>query len=249
MPAGPPATVKAITSNNESFSCEPALQSLYVAVTLRGMERVLTPLDRLISTLDQALRTAAGDVPPANRANPAAQLPDPALDEDEARHVAGLMRINHTGEVCAQALYAGQAATARTPEVKAEMAHAAEEEIDHLAWCNDRLLELDSQPSLFNPLWYAGSFALGAAAGLAGDGWSLGFVKETELQVEAHLEEHIEQLPADDARSQAILAQMKEDEAQHAQMAEESGAWELPTPIKGAMRLTANFMKAVAYRI
>jgi ubiquinone biosynthesis monooxygenase Coq7 len=129
------------------------------------------------------------------------------------------------------------------------MAHAADEEIDHLAWCQDRLDELDSPPSLLNPLWYAGSFALGAAAGLAGDGWSLGFLKETENQVEAHLEEHIEQLPADDGRSRAILTQMKEDEAMHAQMAEDSGAYELPTLVKRAMRVTAGFMKAVAYRL
>lgn len=213
------------------------------------MERVLTPIDRFIGTLDQALRTAAGEVPPATRSNPAGSLPDPALDEDEVRHVAGLMRVNHTGEVCAQALYAGQAATARSPEVKAEMAHAAEEEIDHLAWCNERLDELDSHPSVFNPVWTIGSFALGAAAGLAGDGWSLGFLKETENQVEAHLEEHIERLPADDARSRAILAQMKEDEAKHAKMAEDSGAYALPRPVRDAMRLSANFMKAVAYRL
>lgn len=213
------------------------------------MERHFTPLDRFIGTLDQAIRTAGGEVPPAQRPNPAGDLAEPALDEAQLRHVAGLMRINHTGEVCAQALYAGQAATARSEAVRAEMAHAAEEEIDHLAWCQDRLDELDSPPSLLNPLWYAGSFALGAAAGLAGDGWSLGFLKETENQVEAHLEEHIEQLPADDERSRAILTQMKEDEAKHAQMAEESGAYELPTLVKRAMRTTAGLMKAVAYRL
>lgn len=213
------------------------------------MERQLTPLDRFIGTLDTVLRTAGGEVPTARRANPANEHPEPVLDEVEIRHVAGLMRVNHTGEVCAQALYAGQAATARSPEVRAEMAHAAEEEIDHLAWCQERLDELGAPSSVFNPLWYAGSFALGAAAGLAGDGWSLGFLKETENQVEAHLEEHIERLPADDRRSRAILAQMKEDEAKHAQMAEDSGAYDLPRPVKDAMRLTADFMKAVAYRL
>lgn len=213
------------------------------------MERHLTPIDRLIGTLDQALRTASGERPVARRANPAGDLAAPDLDTDAHDHVAGLMRINHTGEICAQALYAGQAATARSPEVRAEMAQAAEEEIDHLAWCQDRLDELDSRPSVFNPLWYAGSFALGAAAGLAGDGWSLGFLKETENQVEAHLESHIERLPEGDARSRAILAQMKEDEAKHAQMAEESGAYDLPAPVKGAMRVAADFMKAVAYRL
>ena len=213
------------------------------------MERQLTPLDLLISAGDEGLRTATGHAPAPSRANPAGELAPAELDEEQRRHVAGLMRINHTGEICAQALYAGQAATARSPEVKAEMAHAAEEEIDHLAWCQQRLDELDSQPSVFNPLWYAGSFALGAAAGLAGDGWSLGFLKETENQVEAHLEDHLQRLPDGDARSNAILAQMKEDEAKHAQMAEDSGAYDLPAPVKDAMRVAANFMKAIAYRL
>ena len=213
------------------------------------MERQLTPLDLFISAVDEGLRTATGHAPAPSRDNPAGDLAPAELDETQRRHVAGLMRINHTGEICAQALYAGQAATARSPEVKAEMAHAAEEEIDHLAWCQQRLDELDSQPSVFNPLWYAGSFALGAAAGLAGDGWSLGFLKETENQVEAHLEDHLQRLPEGDARSNAILAQMKEDEAKHAQMAEDSGAYDLPTPVKDAMRVAANFMKSVAYRL
>ncbi len=212
------------------------------------MDRHLTTVDRLISTLDQALRAAGGEVPTARRPNPAGDEPAAQLDGEAHRHVAGLMRINHTGEVCAQALYAGQAATARSPLVREEMARAAEEEIDHLAWCQERLDELDSKPSVFNPLWYAGSFALGAAAGMAGDGWSLGFLKETENQVEAHLEEHIEQLPAADARSRAILSQMKIDEAEHAAMAEASGASELPAPVKRLMRTAADFMKAVAYR-
>jgi ubiquinone biosynthesis monooxygenase Coq7 len=212
------------------------------------MERHMTAIDQLISGFDQALRVAGGDKPLASRPNPGRDEPSAELPEAEHRHVAGLMRINHTGEVCAQALYAGQAATARSDTVREEMARAAAEEIDHLAWCQERLDELDSKPSVFNPLWYAGSFTLGAAAGLAGDGWSLGFVKETENQVEAHLEEHIEQLPASDARSRAILSQMKTDEAEHAAMAEASGAFELPTLVKSAMRGAADFMKAVAYR-
>ncbi len=208
----------------------------------------MTPIDRVISTFDQVLRGAAGEAPVARRPNPAGAEPVAILAEDEHRHVAGLMRINHTGEVCAQALYAGQAATARSSEVREKMSHAAEEEIDHLAWCRDRLDELDSKPSVFNPLWYAGSFAMGATAGIAGDGWSLGFLKETENQVEAHLEEHIEKLPASDSRSRAILAQMKIDEAEHAAMAEASGAFDLPGPVKMVMRSAADFMKAVAYR-
>ncbi len=213
------------------------------------MERHLTPLDRLIGSLDVALRIAGGEAPAASRPNPAEGAPLASLEADEREHVAGLMRINHTGEICAQALYAGQAATARTEEVREEMAHAAAEEIDHLAWCQARLDELDSHPSVFNPLWYAGSFALGAAAGLAGDGWSLGFLKETERQVEAHLADQVDRLPATDRRSRAIISQMKEDEAKHAQMAEDSGAFDLPEPVKGAMRLAAGFMKAVAYRL
>jgi len=163
--------------------------------------------------------------------------------------VAGLMRINHSGEVCAQALYAGQAATARHDETRDAMQLAADEEIDHLAWCEDRLRELDSRPSILNPFWYAGSFAIGAIAGIAGDRWSLGFVKETEKQVEAHLEDHLERLPEGDGRSQAILDQMKKDEAKHAEMAEAAGARDLPPPIQSAMAFTASIMKTLAYRI
>ena len=213
------------------------------------MERNFNPIDRLIASMDQGLRLSAGLGPEASRPNPAADIADSDLDEATRRHVAGLMRINHTGEICAQALYAGQAMTARNEAIKAEMEQASQEEIDHLSWCEQRLEDLDSQPSLLNPLWYAGSFAIGAAAGLAGDGWSLGFLKETEIQVEAHLADHLDQLPEDDRRSQAILDQMKQDEAKHAEMAAESGAFELPQPIKAAMTFASQIMKAVAYRI
>ncbi len=213
------------------------------------MERSYTAIDRLINMVDEALRLSTGQAPEPDRPNPAGSAPDAELDEETRAHVAGLMRINHTGEICAQALYAGQAVTARSDEVREEMSHAAREEIDHLAWCESRLRELGSQPSLLNPLWYAGSFAIGAAAGLAGDGWSLGFLKETEIQVEAHLEDHLGRLPAEDARSNAILEQMKADEAKHAEMAASSGANELPSPVKDAMRVAARLMKAVAYRI
>lgn len=171
------------------------------------------------------------------------------MEEEQRQHAAGLMRINHAGEVCAQALYAGQAVTARNPEVQSQMKHAASEETDHLSWCRERLDELESKPSVLDPLWYAGSFAIGAVAGLAGDGWSLGFLKETENQVEAHLEGHIERLPPEDVRSRAILDQMKIDEARHAQMADESGALDLPDPVRGLMKLTAGVMKAVAYKL
>lgn len=213
------------------------------------MQRHYTALDRIIASLDDALRLSTGEAPAAQRQNPAGDLAAAALDEDQRRHVAGLMRINHTGEICAQALYAGQAATARNAATREAMQSAADEEIDHLSWCEERLRELDSRPSLLNPLWYAGSFAIGAAAGIAGDDWSLGFVRETEIQVEAHLQDHLERLPAGDARSQAILDQMKADEAKHAEMAEAAGARDLPPPIRRAMAFTAGIMKALAYRL
>ena len=152
------------------------------------MSRSYTAIDRFIIGIDKALRMSAGQTAEATRDNPADSIPEIVMEEDQRRHAAGLMRINHAGEVCAQALYAGQAATARSPDIQAEMQKAANEEIDHLSWCKERLDELESKPSLLDPLWYAGSFAIGAAAGLAGDGWSLGFLKETENQVEAHLE-------------------------------------------------------------
>ncbi len=211
--------------------------------------RHYTPLDRIIHRIDEALRLSTGFAPSPARPNPAGDTEEGELDEDTRRHVAGLMRINHTGEICAQALYAGQAATARSEEIRDEMQIASDDEIDHLAWCEQRLQELDSRPSLLNPLWYAGSYAIGAIAGAAGDGWSLGFLKETENQVEAHLQDHLEQLPAQDTRSQAILDQMKTDEAKHAKMAEDAGAFELAEPIRELMRFTSKVMKVVAYRI
>ena len=213
------------------------------------MSRSYTPIDRFIIGIDGALRMATGQTDEARRNNPADSIPEVIMEEEQRRHAAGLMRINHAGEVCAQALYAGQAVTARNPEVQAEMQQAASEEIDHLSWCKDRLDELESKPSRLDPLWYAGSFAIGAAAGLAGDGWSLGFLKETENQVEAHLEGHLQKLPPEDARSRAILDQMKIDEAKHAKMAEDSGAFDLPRPVRRLMKLTAGAMKAVAYRV
>ena len=213
------------------------------------MERNYSKLDRIIATVDEALRLSTGEAPRAERPNPGSELPTAELDEQDRRHVAGLMRINHSGEICAQALYAGQAATAHNEATREAMRQAAQEEIDHLSWCEDRLRELDSQPSLLNPLWYAGSFTIGAMAGIAGDDWSLGFVKETETQVEAHLQDHIERLPESDARSQAILDQMKEDEARHADMAEEAGARDLPATVRRAMAFTAGIMKTLAYRI
>lgn len=216
----------------------------------RSSLRNFSALDRIIHGFDQALRVAAGEAPPAQRPDPAQTTGNQSgLAESERRHAGGLMRVNHTGEVCAQALYAGQAATARTADVKQAMQQAADEELDHLAWCQNRLQALESRPSLFNPLWYAGSFAIGAVAGLAGDRWSLGFLRETERQVEAHLAEHLDRLPEADEASRAVLAQMKIDEAEHAQMAENAGAADLPFPIRRFMRSTSELMKAVAYRI
>lgn len=209
--------------------------------------RHFSPLDRLIIEAQHALGTSLGRAR-AERPNPAGTLRDPALDDAQRRHAAGLMRINHTGEVCAQALYLGQAAVARDDATRDHLHHAAQEENDHLAWCADRLEELDSRPSLFNPLWYAGSYAIGLAAGLRGDGWNLGFVVETERQVEAHLEEHLETLPPGDERSRAILRTMKEDEARHADNALDAGARTLPPPIPRLMALTSKLMKAIAYR-
>ncbi len=210
--------------------------------------RTLSPLDRLLAGIERALETVAGS-PEAGRASPAEAFDESDMDDSERRHAAGLMRINHTGEVCAQALYDGQAALARSEENRAHLQHAADEETDHLAWCTERLKELDSRPSLLNPLWYAGSYVIGAAAALAGDPVSLGFVVETERQVEAHLEEHLDKLPAQDERSRAILMQMQADEVRHAHEAKLRGGIDLPFPIPGLMHLSSMVMKAVAYRI
>ena len=210
--------------------------------------RALTPLDRLLIDAQNALGTLAGR-PVARRPNPAADTADVELDANERRHAAGLMRINHVGEVCAQGLYFGQAAVARDPQTREHLLEAAQEETDHLAWCAERLEELDSRPSLFNPFWYAGSYSLGVLAGLRGDGWNLGFVVETEHQVEAHLDEHLESLPEADLRSREIIKVMKADEARHADHAEQAGARILPQPIPTLMTAASNLMKAVAYRL
>ena len=210
--------------------------------------RSLTPLDRLLVEAQRALGTSLG-VARAERPNPAGTLRDPALDAADRRHAAGLMRVNHTGEVCAQALYVGQAAVARDEATRAQLLAAAQEETDHLAWCASRLDELDSRPSLLNPLWYAGSYAIGVAAGLRGDGWNLGFVVETERQVEAHLAEHLQSLPPEDLRSRAILETMKTDEARHADHAQAAGARKLPRPIPSLMAFASGVMKGIAYRL
>ncbi|MEI7035657.1 2-polyprenyl-3-methyl-6-methoxy-1,4-benzoquinone monooxygenase [Fulvimonas yonginensis] len=210
--------------------------------------RTLSPLDRLLAGIERALETVAG-APEAARPSPATPLEEAPLEQHERRHAAGLMRVNHTGEVCAQALYDGQAALARDEATREHLRHAAAEETDHLAWCAQRLRELHSRPSLLNPLWYAGSYAIGAAAALVGDRVSLGFVVETERQVEAHLEDHLQRLPPQDARSRAVLAQMQADEARHADSARARGGIALPFPIPGLMHLSSQVMKTLAYRI
>jgi ubiquinone biosynthesis monooxygenase Coq7 len=211
--------------------------------------RNLSPLDNLLVQFDQALRTLVPGSSQAGRTNPASGQTETELDDRQRRHAAALMRINHTGEVCAQALYQGQALTARLGNVRTSMEHAASEEVDHLAWCEERLKELDSRTSVLNPLWYAMSFGMGAAAGLAGDRWSLGFVAETENQVCKHLEDHLQKLPESDHKSRAILEQMIIDERQHGETAKEAGGAELPPPVKQLMTGLSQVMKKTVYRV
>ena len=210
--------------------------------------RHLTLADRVLIEAQRGLDSVLGR-PAAQRPNPAGDDAEIILDADERRHAAGLMRINHVGEICAQALYSGQAAVARDEATRGDLLAAAAEETDHLAWCAERLDELGSRPSLLNPVWYAGSYAIGVLAGLRGDGWNLGFVVETERQVEAHLAEHLQTLPEADLRSRAILQQMKADEARHADNAEQAGARVLPQPVPSLMAAASKLMKTVAYRI
>ena len=201
-------------------------------------------VEHLLIAADEALRTLSGSASAA-RASPARE----ARAGGDPRVSAGLMRVNHTGEICAQALYSGQALFARDDRVRAALQGAASEERDHLAWCRGRLKELNAQPSALDPLWYAGSFALGVVSGIAGDRWSMGFLAETEAQVERHLEGHLDRLPADDARSRAIVTQMRDDEARHGSMGRALGAAELPLPVKAAMRMASRVMTRTAYYV
>ncbi len=210
------------------------------------MRRPLAEL--MIDAIDTSLRTL---LPPekrhTTRPNPAEKIAESELNQDEKKHVAGLMRVNHAGEVCAQALYQGQALTAKLENTREQMQAAAAEEIDHLSWCEDRLTELGYSPSILNPFWYIGSFALGALAGIAGDKYSLGFLEETEKQVTAHLQSHLDKLPHQDHKSQAILAQMKIDEEQHADMAYQAGATSLPAPIQHLMKYVSKLLTKSSY--
>jgi ubiquinone biosynthesis monooxygenase Coq7 len=210
-------------------------------------ERVFSPLERLLELADTGLRSSFGR-PASSRPTPGDPTTAPA-DPVRRRHVAGLMRVNHAGEIAAQGLYQGQALTARNPATRAALRRAAEEEGDHLAWCRDRLDELGSRSSLLDPLWYAGSVAIGAIAGLAGDRISLGFMAETERQVEGHLGEHLGRLPGDDARSRAIIEQMQADEVAHGRAATAAGGESLPEPVPKLMRLAARVMTSTAYWI
>ncbi len=209
--------------------------------------RHYSPLDRLLISVDQGIRTVFGAPEITERPDPASQLPDAELSVPERRLAGALMRINHAGEVAAQGLYQGQALSARLPDVRDKMERAAQEENDHLDWCARRIEELETHTSYLSPLWYLGSVAIGAAAGLAGDKWSLGFVAETEHQVIRHLDSHLQRLPAEDVKSRAILEQMRIDERQHATVALEAGGAPLPLPVKKLMQLTSKIMTRTAF--
>jgi len=213
------------------------------------MDRKYSPLDHLIAGADEALRTVFSPAARPARETPGCDFDEALDDPEDRRHVAGLMRVNHAGEVAAQGLYRGQAATARLEQVRAAMDEAAREETDHLAWCEDRLQQLGSRPSVLNPLWYAGSYLIGAGAGLIGDRWSLGFVAETERQVARHLSEHMARLPPEDVRSRAILDQMRDDELRHRETALDAGGAQLPAPVRGLMSLVSLAMTRGAYWI
>ena len=216
-------------------------------------------IDRLIGEFDTALRAIAGGanytrtIPKAiiekGEKEEQGLTSDLDLSPQDRTHVAGLMRVNHVGEVCAQALYQSQKLLAKTPETRALLDQAAKEEMDHMAWCEERLKELDSRPSLLNPLWYVGAFGIGLIAGLAGDRWSLGFVAETEKQVERHLDDHLEKLPEADLRSRAIVGQMRIDEIEHGASAIAAGGQELPRPIQTLMAGISKIMTTTAYKI
>jgi ubiquinone biosynthesis monooxygenase Coq7 len=213
------------------------------------MKHTASPLDSFIIELDTALRSVFGGAH-AQRANPeTTERSEIGLGATEREHAAGLMRVNHVGEVCAQALYQSQKLLARNPDIKTMLDHSAKEEMDHLAWCENRLQELGSHTSYLNPIWYAGSFGIGLIAGLAGDKWSLGFVAETEKQVEKHLASHLQDLPTEDHCSRAIVEQMRRDEMEHGQAALEAGGVSLPKPIQSVMQAISKLMTTTAYRI
>jgi len=230
-----------IVSANHTRQNYPELENIVM--------RHYSPFDRLLIHADAALRTVAGKPLATHRPYPADDIEDCTMDAAESRRVAGLMRVNHSGEVSAQALYQGQSLTARNDEVREKLEQAALEENDHLVWTEHRLKELGDRTSLLNPLWYAGSFAIGAFAGALGDKWNLGFLAETEHQVVRHLDEHLQKIPASDERSRAILEQMKIDEAGHATTAIDHGGESLPTPVKKLMQAMSKVMTHSTYWI
>ena len=209
----------------------------------------MSPIDRLIIEFDTALRTIVGGANAGRPTPGSSTTPNQSLDAAERKHAAGLMRVNHVGEVCAQALYQSQKLVARNPQIQEMLNHSAQEEMDHLAWCEKRLKELGSHTSYLNPFWYAGSFAIGLLAGLAGDQWSLGFVAETEKQVENHLQSHLETLPENDQQSRAIVQQMRLDEIEHGKEAIDAGGVVLPPVIQKLMQASSKFMTSTAYKI
>ena len=211
--------------------------------------RHFSPLDNIIMNIDQGVRTVFGKPDITERSNPADPVSENEMTEAEKKLSIGLMRVNHAGEVAAQALYQGQALTARNTETREQMQRSAQEEFDHLDWCEKRLNDLGGHTSYLNPLWYAGSLSIGAMAGAIGDKWSLGFVVETEKQVGKHLEEHLAKLPENDDKSRAVLEQMDIDEAKHAVKAQNAGAANLPPPVKMLMKLTSKIMTRTAYKI
>lgn len=211
--------------------------------------RQLSILDQFITQIDHGLRTVLADAPAPERVSPASDQKDAELSSKDRDHAIGLMRVNHTGEVCAQALYQGQALTAKLPGVREQMREAAVEEVDHLAWCEDRIKDLGGRTSLLNPLFYAASFGIGAGAGLISDKLSLGFVAATEDQVCSHLKTHLDQLPQDDLKSRAVVQEMLADEERHAQAALDAGGYKFPSPVKKAMTLISAVMTKGSYRV
>jgi len=210
-------------------------------------ERSFSSIDELIISLDNGMRTVFGRPHSTDRKRPGEALPEAELEETDRRRIEGLMRVNHAGEVSAQALYQGQALAARDHVIREKLNRSAQEENDHLHWCEDRLHEVGGHTSRLNLMWYLGSFGVGVLAGLAGDRWSLGFLAETERQVVRHLDDHLQRLPAHDSRSRAIVTQMKEDEGHHATVAIENGAAELPWPVRRAMSMVSRVMTRTAY--
>ena len=212
-------------------------------------DRQFTALDRLLAGIDYALRTVNSTPARASRPNPARDIDEASLTDQEKVHAAGLMRVNHAGEVAAQGLYRGHAVFARNATIREHKNEAADEELDHLAWCEQRLSELASSPSVLQPVWYGGAFFMGAASGALGDKWSLGFIEETERQVSEHLTSHLTRLPESDLRSRAIVTQMRDEEEEHGANANKAGAASLPLPVRELMRAVAKVMTGTAYRV